>query len=478
MLFNSFEFAVFFLIVLLAYRLLPHRGQNIMLLAASYLFYASWDWRFAPLIFLCTAASYISADQIFKSANTTHRRWWLIASLVVNLGVLGFFKYCNFFIENFNALLGTFGLSAPIPALAIILPMGISFFTFQALSYTIDIYRRTLKPMGNFLDFALFKAFFPLLMAGPIERASHLLPQIVNPRRWTLEGLKQGSFLIFLGLFQKIFVADNLARIVNPVFADPSAFQAVDILVAVYAFTFQIFCDFAGYSNIARGLGAILGFKIMVNFDLPFFVTNVQEFWNRWHISLSSWIRDYLYFPLMGTLRKVPGNARVYLALLISMSLIGLWHGASWHFVVFGLYYGVLLVLYIIFRAHFSRLIEPRSDLGKNLWFWTRVLFMFNLTAFGMLLFRARSMGHLGSILSYLFSLTDPSLVRWDLLFSALGFATPVILLQYGEFRFKDIFFILSWRNWFLRIVVLAFMAYLMFGWGVLTAEEFIYFQF
>ncbi len=478
MLFNSFEFAVFFLIVLGLYRVLPHRGQNIMLLVASYVFYASWDWRFAPLIFLCTAASYICAGQIFKSSNNTHRLWWLIASLTVNLGVLGFFKYCNFFLENLSGLLGLFGVKTAIPALSIILPMGISFFTFQALSYTIDIYRRTLKPMGTFWDFALFKAFFPLLMAGPIERASHLLPQVVSPRRQDLSGFKQGGYLIFLGLFQKIFVADNLARIVNPVFADPASFQAVDILVAIYAFTFQIFCDFAGYSNIARGLGAVLGFRIMVNFNVPFFVTNVQEFWNRWHISLSSWIRDYLYIPLMGTLRKIPGNARVYIALMISMSLIGLWHGASWHFVVFGMYYGALLILYIIIRGRFSRLIDPKSAAGQAIWFWARVLFMFNITAFGMMLFRARSMAHAGTILSSLFAFTDPSLVRWDFLSSALGFAAPVILLQYGEFRFKNIFFIIEKTHWAVRLAILALMAYMMFGWGVMTAEEFIYFQF
>lgn len=478
MLFNSFEFAIFFLIVLGLYRVLPHRKQNIMLLIASYVFYASWDWRFAPLIFLCTCASYVAADQINKSTNNIHRRWWLIGSLVVNLGVLGFFKYCNFFLDNINALSGLFGVKDPIPLLSIILPMGISFFTFQALSYTIDIYRKTLKPTGNFLDFALFKAFFPLLMAGPIERASHLLPQVVNPRKQDMDGFKKGSYLIFLGLFQKMFVADNLARIVNPVFADPAAFQAADILVAVYAFTFQIFCDFAGYSNIARGLGAMLGFQVMVNFDLPFIVTNVQEFWNRWHISLSSWIRDYLYFPVLGTLRRVPGNTRVYIALMVSMTLIGLWHGASWHFVVFGMYYGAMLILYIIIRSRYSRLIEPKSAAGRTIWFWARVLFMFNITSFGMLLFRARSMAHAGTILSSLFTLTDPALVRWDFLFGALGFAAPIIALQYGEFRFKNIFFIIDRTPWLVRMLTLALMAYLMLGWGVMTAEEFIYFQF
>ncbi|MEI6437395.1 MAG: MBOAT family O-acyltransferase [Candidatus Omnitrophota bacterium] len=478
MLFNSFEFAVFFLIVLGLYRVLPHRGQNLMLLAASYIFYASWDWRFAPLIFGCTLASYFCADRIFTSTDSNHRRWWLIASLAVNLGVLGFFKYCNFFLENASGLLNLFGLKTTPPALNIILPMGISFFTFQALSYTIDIYRRALKPMGTFWDFALFKAFFPLLMAGPIERASHLLPQVVNPRRQDMEGFTKGSYLIFLGLFQKIFVADNLAKIVNPVFADPAAFQAMDILIAIYAFTFQIFCDFAGYSNIARGLGSMLGFKVMVNFDTPFFVTNVQEFWNRWHISLSSWIRDYLYIPLMGTLRRVPGNPRVYIALMISMSLIGLWHGASWHFVAFGAYYGALLILYILIRSRFSRLIEPSSPATQAVWFWARVLLMFQVTAFGMMLFRVRSLGHASTVLASLFSLTDPSLVRWDLLWSALGFALPVILLQYGEFRFKNIFFLIERPHWVLRVLAMAFMAYLMLGWGVMTAEEFIYFQF
>lgn len=477
MLFNSFEFAIFFLLTFGLYWSLPHRAQNIMLLVASYVFYASWDWRFTSLILFCTIVSYLTAGEIFKTEDKARRKFWLIVSIIANLGVLIFFKYFNFFLDNIYALLHTLGLKTSHRALSIILPMGISFFTFQAMSYTIDIYRRGLKPMGTFFDFALFKAFFPLLMAGPIERATNLLPQILKARAWSPKMFEQGAYLILLGLFQKIFVADNLASLVNPVFANPSAFSGSQVLAAMYAFTLQIFCDFAGYSNMARGLGMTLGFNLVINFNLPFLATNVQDFWNRWHMSLSTWIRDYLYFPLMGGLRKINGNWRVYSALLISMTLMGLWHGASWNFVIFGAYYGLLLIAYIVIRTHFSRLILPKSTWGQILWFWSRVFIMFNLTALGMTLFRATSLSHAGSVLARLFDFqaaAGPLEFAW---LKFLAFGLPVMLLQYGEFKAKDIFFVLK-TPWQARIAVFAFMTYLMLGFGVMTAVEFIYFQF
>ncbi len=430
------------------------------------------------LLFLCKAVSYYAADRIQASDRPVIRRLWLWTGLGFNLGCLIFFKYFNFFLDSFYQLLHAVGLPYTGRTFDIILPMGISFFTFQAMSYTIDVYRRVVKPTGNFLDYMVYVSFFPNLVAGPIERATNLLPQVLKSRVWDTQQVKQGAYLIFLGLFQKMFVADNLAHIVNPVFASPSSYQGLGILIAMYAFVIQLFCDFAGYSNIARGLGFMMGFKIMVNFNLPFWVTNVQEFWNRWHISLSQWIRDYLYFPLMGTLRGIKGNFRVYTALMISMTLLGLWHGAAWNFVVFGMYYGLLLCLYIVVRSRMGHWISPKSPVGQSVWYWVRVIFMFNITALGMTLFRSSSLTQAAEVLGRLLVYSNPSGVPWGSMVKFLTFSFPIFVLEYIEFTIKDTFFIFNHMNCLWRIMLLSFMAYLLFGWGVMSAEEFIYFQF
>jgi len=325
MLFNSLEFLIFFAIVYSLYLVCNHRWQNRTLLVASYVFYGFWDWRFLSLIFVSTLVDYICGLKM-ASLPKENREIFLWISLSLNLSLLGFFKYFNFFTTNMIDLLALFNIQANATLLNIILPVGISFYTFQSLSYTIDIYRGEIKPTRKFIDFALFVALFTQLVAGPIERAKHLLPQVIQPRKTSMNHFYEGCFLIFWGLFEKIFVAGNLAKIVDPIFAADAPYQGMAVLLAMYAFSFKIFCDFDAYSNIAKGLGRCMGFDIMINFNLPFFVTNMQEFWNRWHISLSLWIRDYLYFPLFQGLKKFKGNLRVYIALLTSMTIIGLWH--------------------------------------------------------------------------------------------------------------------------------------------------------
>lgn len=477
MLFNSFEFFLFFCIVFLVYWRLPFRAQNIFLLITSCIFYAAWDWRFLALLFACKGVSYYTAAAISRTDDLNARRWWLVGSLGFNLGVLAFFKYCNFFLDNFYSLLGVFGMQVSGHALNIVLPLGISFFTFQAMSYTIDVYRKTVRPSASFLDYMAYVSFFPQLIAGPIERATNLLPQILKPRVWDNQNFYQGAYLFFWGLFQKIFVADNLGRIVNPVFANPHNYSGGEVLIAMYAFVFQLFCDFAGYSNMARGLGLMLGLKLLVNFNLPFWRTNVQEFWNKWHMSLSHWIRDYLYIPLLGGLRRIPGNSRVYTALIIAMTLMGLWHGASWNFVVFGLYYGILLSLYVVIRARFATFILPKSKAGQALWFWARVIFMFQITALGMALFRSTSMTHVGQVLGRLCDFSSWS-APGELWLKLFAFAMPVLIFEYVEFKTNDTFFVFNKINYLPRVALFAFMTYLMLGWGVMTAQEFIYFQF
>ncbi len=448
-----------------------------MLLVASYVFYGAWDWRFLSLIWLSTILDYFLGLKIHNTSEEKSRKFFVALSVLGNLSILGFFKYFNFFAENLQALFSLAHINIEPHFLNIILPMGISFYTFQTMSYTIDIYRKEMAPTKRFLDFALFVSFFPQLVAGPIERAKHLLPQVLSSRKVTWDKFCEGSYLIFWGLFLKILIADNLGKIVNPIFAAKLAPNGGAALMAAYAFTFQVFCDFAGYSNIARGLGRVMGFDIVVNFNLPFFATNVQEFWNRWHISLSGWIRDYLYIPLFRALGKMKSLWRVYITIVVAMTVIGLWHGAAWTFVLFGVYHGLLLVLYTIFRAKCHSWVEPKTQMGEKIWFLIRIVFMFQLISAGMLIFRSQSVGQVfdmfGMILFH-FAIDDQVI---HMLQKFLIFVVPLLFIQWGQFKTGDLFFLYR-RHWLIKTFAYSLMTYLLVGWGVMGSEEFIYFQF
>ena len=333
MLFNSLQFIAFFIIVYSLYLLFNHRWQNYMLLAASYFFYGSWNWRFLSLILISTILDYFCGLAIDRQPGRKRKKLFLIISVTGNLTILGFFKYFNFFAHDFQLILARFGIPTHPLVLNIVLPVGISFYTFQTMSYTIDIYRGEMRPTRRFLDLALFVAFFPQLVAGPIERAKHLLPQIIKPRLITPRQFREGLWLIYWGFFLKVFVADNLAGIVDRVFAGAETISGIEVLLGLYAFAFQILGDFAGYSSIAIGLARLMGIDIMTNFLFPYFVTNPRDFWKNWHISLSTWLRDYLYIPLGGNRR---GRLMTYRNILITMLLGGLWHGAAWTFVIWG----------------------------------------------------------------------------------------------------------------------------------------------
>lgn len=472
MLFNSTPFLIFFTIVYSLYLVLPHRWQNRMLLAASYIFYGWWDWRFLSLILISTLVDYLCGLGIARSTQPSRRRGLLLVSLITNLGLLGIFKYCNFFLDTFARLLEACRIPVSWPHLNIILPVGISFYTFQTLSYTIDIYRGRMRPTTHFGDFALYVAFFPQLVAGPIERARHLLPQILNPRRVTLAGFIEGCHLIAWGLFEKMFVAALLARIVDPVFAPDGSTNGLDILTALYAFAFQIFCDFDAYSNIARGLARCLGIDLMVNFRLPYAACNPREFWQRWHISLSSWLRDYLYIPLGGS-RYGPWITACNL--MITMLLGGLWHGAAWTFVLWGLYHGLLLTGH---RLLFWRGSAPDPDTRPRpvRRMITRLIF-FHLVIISWLFFRCGSMAQAGQMLSglvYHFHWTHESIqlfIRFGLI------CLPLWLIQIWQWR-RDDLMILFKQHWIVQTLIYAIMTYLVIGWGVMKPEEFIYFQF
>lgn len=343
MLFNSIVFLVFFPTVFILYWSIPAKKikfQNIVLLIASYVFYGWWDWRFLFLIAFSSVVDYFLGICIERSI--ANKRIYLLLSIFTNLGLLGLFKYFNFFIDSWIQLWSSIGYQLQPSTLYIILPVGISFYTFQTMSYSIDIYRKEIKATKDFIAFITFVSFFPQLVAGPIERASNLIPQLLNRRIWNHNRFKDGLFQIAIGFFRKVVVADSIGVLIDGIYNVPDIHNPTSILMAVLLYSFQIYFDFSGYSDIAIGTAKLLGFDFKQNFSLPYFSSSITEFWRRWHISLSTWLRDYLYIPLGG---NRGGEIMQYRNLFITMLLGGLWHGSSWNFVVWGTIHGVLLGL-------------------------------------------------------------------------------------------------------------------------------------
>ena len=393
MLFNSLTFLIFLPIVFGVYWFALARSvkaQNVWLLLASYIFYGWWDWRFMGLIAFTSAVSYLTGLKCEKGRE--HRKCWLVVSLVLNLAILGFFKYCNFFLESTASLLQMFGMKANLPVLQVILPVGISFYTFQALSYTIDVYREKICPVRDWVAFFTFVSFFPQLVAGPIERASNLLPQFTRSRQFDCDKALHGVCLIVYGLFKKMVVADTLALYVDQAFAHPALYNSTACVLGAIFFSFQIYCDFSGYSDCARGLARLFGFELMLNFDRPYLSKSFGEFWHRWHISLSSWFKDYVYIPLGGN--RVPFH-RLIVNTWIVFVLSGLWHGASWTFVAWGALHAVFLTGGILRKRYWPSLKLP-SVLS---------VVLVDLGVFGAwMLFRARTFADL---ISYLRRIAD-----------------------------------------------------------------------
>jgi D-alanyl-lipoteichoic acid acyltransferase DltB (MBOAT superfamily) len=357
MLFNSFIFFIFLGVVLSAYRLISsRRGRVFFLLIASYFFYGYWDWRFTALLAISTVTDFYVGLGLEHAERRGTRKWLLFLSCFINLGILGLFKYFNFFIVNAKSALSGLGISVGSLSLNIVLPVGISFYTFKTLSYSIDVYRRKLKPTHSFLDYALFVSFFPNLVAGPIERASKLLPQIENLKTPARQQVKEGFVLITLGLFKKVLIGDAAARIVNNIFWQPELYRSPELLAAVILFSIQIYADFAGYSNMARGVAKLFGVELMKNFEQPYFSRSFSEFWRRWHISLSTWIWDYIFNPLLSSFLRRLGRWKLPsiqlemriaypCAAMITMLLCGLWHGAGFTFIVWGGLHGLFLTV-------------------------------------------------------------------------------------------------------------------------------------
>jgi alginate O-acetyltransferase complex protein AlgI len=466
MVFNSLQFVWFFVVVYTLYRVLPHKAQNWLLLVASYYFYAAWDYRFLALLAGSTVVDYSCGRALGRVRDARRRRAILWLSIGFNLTLLGFFKYFNFFAESLQALFTTIGWQVDFVTLRVLLPIGISFYTFVTMSYVIDVYRGEIAPTRNLLNFAVFVAYFPHLVAGPILRATKLLPQIAAPRVITAADIRDGVWLIAWGFFQKIFVADNLAPLASRIFA-PGAHEAgINVLLGTYAFAFQIYGDFAGYSNIARGTSKLMGIELIENFRFPYLARTPQEFWRNWHISLSTWLRDYLYIPLGGNRRTTWQTRR---NVMITMALGGLWHGAAWTFVMWGIYQGLLLVAY--------RSFEPtrafRAMPGPLTWFA-----MFHLTCVGWLIFRAPSVRQFAGLASSLvWDFSPGALDVSGLLVPLLLFTIPLVVVHAYEAWVDDLLIVPRLPSPVRYSLVVATM-YLIVLFGNFGGTEFIYFQF
>ncbi len=349
MLFNSIEFFLFLPVAFCLYWFITNRNlrlQNALIVLASYVFYGAWDWRFLGLIIMSSLVDFTIGKRMgtLPPEAKSQRKRLLFLSLTVNLGILGFFKYCNFFIDSFVELFAKMGLALDPFTLQIVLPVGVSFYTFQTLSYTIDIYRNQLKPTNDAVAFFAFVSFFPQLVAGPIERAKSLLPQFQKARTFDFDKARDGARQILWGLFQKIVIADNLALAVNPIFTDYGQMPGSALVLGLVFFAFQIYCDFAGYSNIAIGTAKLFGFDLMTNFARPYFSRDIGEFWRRWHISLSTWFRDYVYIPLGGSRAS---KGRQFFNILVTFTVSGFWHGANWTFIAWGALHGLFYLPFI-----------------------------------------------------------------------------------------------------------------------------------
>jgi alginate O-acetyltransferase complex protein AlgI len=385
MYFDSTVYIVFLTLVVLAYWRLRLRAQNLFLLAASYFFYGWWDWRFLLLMGASTFVDFFVARSLEVRTDPRQRRLLLATSLLLNFGFLGFFKYFNFFVDSFAQLATLCGLgSVPHTVWKIVLPPAISFYTFQEVAYIVDVYRRKVRAADSLVDYALFVSLFPHLIAGPIQRPSHLLPQVQQPRTWNPHKVLDGLILILEGLFRKVVIADNCALIANSAFGgNLGGPNLATVALSTYAFAWQIYGDFSGYSSIARGSAQLLGFHFMVNFRQPYLAQSLQDFWRRWHISLSAWLRDYLYIALGGN-RK--GNVRTYANLMATMLLGGLWHGASWTFVIWGGIHGGGLAL--------ERLLTGGKDVPNSrglAMIWLRRFVIFNVVCLAWIFFREPS---------------------------------------------------------------------------------------
>ena len=475
MTFNSLTFLIFLGIFLACYFATRGNVRLWVCLIGSYVFYGWWDYRFLSLIVISTLIDYTVGLLLGRTDNPTTRKLQLTISLCSNLGLLGFFKYFNFFIESFHHVAQTLGLGGSVSTLNIILPVGISFYTFQTMSYGIDVYRRQIPVEQSLLRFATFVAFFPQLVAGPIVRASDFIPQLYTDHPFEWDRALSGTGLVLAGYFKKVVVADGIALVVDRVFAEPSAHTSLGLMVGVVLYAFQIYCDFSGYSDIAIGLARVMGFDFPENFRTPYVARSFSEFWQRWHISLSSWLRDYLYIPLGGSRL---GTFMTYRNLLLTMLLGGLWHGADWKFVIWGGLHGLYLVLQRLLGDGWQRLRKAvhLPDLMND---WLQMGLVFFLTCVAWISFRANTLADACDIFARIASFDDLSLmtIRNRILVAKSIFVIALLLVAEAVHRRKPL------NLWLLRSPVFCVVSFAVILWlialfGVFGSNQFIYFQF
>ncbi|MBR6664547.1 MAG: MBOAT family protein [Lachnospiraceae bacterium] len=496
MLFNSLSFLIFFPIVVLLYFVIPPKVRYIWLLLASYFFYMGWNAKYALLLLFSTVVTYGAGLLLYKWREKPGRKKTVVAvGLVVNFGILFLFKYLDFVIDTIQSLVAKVGITIAEPSFNLLLPVGISFYIFQAVGYMVDIYREKLAPEKNFLKYALFVSYFPQLVAGPIERSTRLLPQLKNLDKikvWNLERIRSGALVMLYGYFLKMVIADRAALLVDTVFHANyySQYVGFTALVGAILFSVQIYCDFAGYTYIAIGASKILGVELMNNFNTPYLATSVKDFWDRWHISLTSWFRDYLYFPLGGS-RK--GKLRKYVNIMIVFSVSGLWHGAAWHYVVWGMLHGGLRVAEEItekLRTKVTNLLQINTAVLSYKAF--RVCVTFFLVTIAWVFFRAESIGQALDLIKNMLTVWNPWVLfddsllclgldgkDWNVLLFALLVMFVTECFQYkkvslsGKFAEQNLIF--QWG--FFLVGILFIMVFGIYG-PAYSAAQFIYFQF
>lgn len=481
MLFNSIDFAFFLTIVFLLYWFVTNKNlklQNFLIVIASYTFYGWWDWRFLSLILFSTVVDYSVGQKLKTEEKLIKRKVLLWTSILVNLGFLGFFKYYNFFLDNFVSAFSFFGSEIKVNSLNIILPVGISFYTFQTLSYTIDVYKRKLEPTKDFVAFSAFVSFFPQLVAGPIERATNLLPQFYNKRTFDYSKAVDGMRQILWGLFKKIVIADNCAEYANLIFNNSADYSGCTLVLGAIFFTFQIYCDFSGYSDIAIGTSRLFGFNLMRNFAFPYFSRDIAEFWRRWHISLSTWFRDYLYIPLGGSRGGTQMKVRnTFIIFIVS----GFWHGANWTFIVWGALNAIYFLPLLLTKNNRNHIdIVSKEKLLPSFRDLSLMVITFVLTVLAWVFFRAENIGHAIQYISDIFKHPGSFLllcVYWKYKTIIILICLFIIIEWFGranEYAIERIG--LKWKSplryaFYYGIVIAIF-------WFVGREQQFIYFQF
>lgn len=482
MLFNSLDFAFFLPIVFALYWLAKRniKLQNTILLISSYYFYACWDWRFLSLILISSLVDFLVGIALSNQEHVVKRKVLLWTSISVNIGFLAFFKYYNFFVEEFVAVFSMFGREIQANSLNIILPIGISFYTFQTLSYSIDIYKRKLEPSRDFIAFSAFVSFFPQLVAGPIERASNLLPQFLRQRTFDYSNAVMGMQQILWGLFKKMVIADNCAELANMIFNNSADYSGSTLLLGAIFFSFQIYGDFSGYSDIAIGTARLFGIKLMKNFDFPYFSRDIAEFWRRWHISLSSWFRDYVYIPLGGSRVKKAKNIRnVFIVFAVS----GLWHGANWTFLIWGILNAIFFLPLLLLDTNRNHLdIVAKGKLFPSFKELIAILSTFGITVLAWVFFRAESLTHAISYLDSMFNLdlfSIPHIMDMPKVKISLVLLTLFVCIEWlGREGAFAIDVLEKKLNGVQRLILYSFIVFLIFMYSPTSENPFIYFQF